>query len=255
MGSHLLTSGLAFKFEKMAWTWTGYDHDAVHRFKDNNFFQTGRNKAEDRFWKMQIHGEQDRRGTRSSISVGGYAESVTSGGHTNADGKHSHTKYSYSHDCPRERSNSVISTLSSRMRQFGPSRDYPYSYPGDLSEEEQEIIDKEKEDEEDKEKEDEVKEEGEEEDNTVPKELEKKNDKLEIKETKAQNETKEESESDQNGAKNEQTDDKLKKEKDLEAAIKEMREYYKNNPLMNDLIIDSNKIMLANDNHISSRFY
>ena len=106
-----------------------------------------------------------------------------------------------------------------------------------------------------KEKEDEVKEEGEEEDNTVPKELEKKNDKLEIKETKAQNETKEESESDQNGAKNEQTDDKLKKEKDLEAAIKEMREYYKNNPLMNDLIIDSNKIMLANDNHISSRFY
>merc|ERR1711973_368143 len=243
MGSHLLTSGLAFKFEKMAWTWTGYDHDAVHRFKDNNFFQTGRNKAEDRFWKMQIHGEQDRRGTRSSISVGGYAESVTSGGHTNADGKHSHTKYSYSHDCPRERSNSVISTLSSRMRQFGPSRDYPYSYPGDLREEE------------DKEKEDEVKEEGEEEDNTVPKELEKKNDKLEIKETKAQNETKEESESDQNGAKNEQPDDKLKKEKDLEAAIKEMREYYKNNPLMNDLIIDSNKIMLANDNHISSRFY
>merc|ERR1711973_810140 len=217
MGSHLLTSGLAFKFEKMAWTWTGYDHDAVHRFKDNNFFQTGRNKAEDRFWKMQIHGEQDRRGTRSSISVGGYAESVTSGGHTNADGKHSHTKYSYSHDCPRERSNSVISTLSSRMRQFGPSRDYPYSYPGDLSE-----------DEEDKEKEDEVKEEGEEEDNTVPKELEKKNDKLEIKESEAQNETKEESESDQNGAKNEQTDDKLKKEKDLEAAIEEMREYYKN---------------------------
>ena len=59
-------------------------------------------------------------------------------------------RYSYSHDCPRERSNSVISTLSSRMRQFGPSRDYPYSYPGDLSEEEQEIIDKEKEDEEDK---------------------------------------------------------------------------------------------------------
>merc|ERR1712002_876672 len=137
MGSHLLTSGLAFKFEKMAWTWTGYDHEAVHRFKDNNFFQTGRNKAEDRFWKMQIHGEQDRRGTRSSISVGGYAESVTSGGHTNADGKHSHTKYSYSHDCPRERSNSVISTFSSRMRQFGPSRDYPYSYPGEYTEEEE----------------------------------------------------------------------------------------------------------------------
>merc|ERR1712142_947014 len=184
MGSHLLTSGLAFKFEKMAWTWTGYDHDAVHRFKDNNFFQTGRNKAEDRFWKMQIHGEQDRRGTRSSISVGGYAESVTSGGHTNADGKHSHTKYSYSHDCPRERSNSVISTLSSRMRQFGPSRDYPYSYPGDLSEEEQENTEKEKE-EEDKEKE-EKKEKEDEEDTTVPNEEENKEADTEVKETKAE---------------------------------------------------------------------
>ena len=54
----------------MAWTWTGYDHDAVHRFKDNNFFVAGRNKAEDRFWKMQIHGEQDRRGTRSEMEKG-----------------------------------------------------------------------------------------------------------------------------------------------------------------------------------------
>ena len=53
----------------MAWTWTGHDHDAVHRFKDDNFFQTGRNLAEDRFWKTQIHGS-DRRGTRSSISLG-----------------------------------------------------------------------------------------------------------------------------------------------------------------------------------------
>ena len=41
----------------MAWTWTGYDHDAVHRFKDEKFWQTGRNKAEDRFWQTQIHGE------------------------------------------------------------------------------------------------------------------------------------------------------------------------------------------------------
>ena len=62
----------------MAWTWTGYDHDAVHRFKEDNFFQTGRNLAEDRFWKTQIHGS-DRRGTKSSISLGDRTdtESVT----------------------------------------------------------------------------------------------------------------------------------------------------------------------------------
>jgi len=100
----------------MAWTWTGYDHDAVHRFKDENFFQTGRNLAEDRFWKTQIHGS-DRRGTQSSISLG---ERSRVG--------------SYSYSEPRERSNSVISTISSRMKQFGPSRDYPYCYPEEISE-------------------------------------------------------------------------------------------------------------------------
>ena len=104
----------------MAWTWTGYDHDAVHRFKDENFFQTGRNLAEDRFWKTQIHGS-DRRGTQSSISLG---ERSRLG--------------SYSYSEPRERSNSVISTISSRMKQFGPSRDYPYCYPKQISESEEE---------------------------------------------------------------------------------------------------------------------
>merc|ERR1711942_320267 len=53
--------------DKMSWTWTGYDHDAVHRFKDEAFFQTGRNIAEARFWKLKIH-EMDRRGTNSSIA-------------------------------------------------------------------------------------------------------------------------------------------------------------------------------------------
>ena len=102
----------------MAWTWTGYDHDAVHRFKDENFFQTGRNLAEDRFWKTQIHGS-DRRGTQSSISLGERSRVGS---------------YSYSYSEPRERSNSVISTISSRMKQFGPSRDYPYCYPEEISE-------------------------------------------------------------------------------------------------------------------------
>merc|ERR1711982_92837 len=122
----------------MAWTWTGYDHDAVHRFKENDFFQTGRNLAEERFWKLKIHGEgeNDRRGTRSTISLGGDNDTFRSGGHITVNGKHYHNKPTYSYE-PRERSNSVISTFSSRMRQFGPSRDYPYSYPGDCNEEEE----------------------------------------------------------------------------------------------------------------------
>ena len=101
----------------MAWTWTGYDLDAVHRFKEDNFFQTGRNLAEDRFWKTQIHGS-DRRGTQSSISLG------------------ERSRYSYSE--PRDRSNSVISTISSRMKQFAPSRDYPYCYPEEVGESKEE---------------------------------------------------------------------------------------------------------------------
>merc|ERR1719418_179828 len=72
---------------------------------------------------------QDRRGTRSSFSLGGGGSSFQSG-HTDSQGRHSHG--------PRERSNSVISTFSSRMGQFGPSRDYPYSYPGEFSEKKEE---------------------------------------------------------------------------------------------------------------------
>merc|ERR1712045_482439 len=149
----------------MAWTWTGYDHDAVHRFKDEKFWQTGRNKAEDRFWQTQIHGENlDRRGTMSSISIGSRASPFRSG-HTDSQGRHVHgIKYE-----PRERCNSVMSTLSSRMRQFGPSRDYPYALPGEFSEEEQE-----QEEEEEKE---EVKEEKEEIRKEEPKENEKKEEK------------------------------------------------------------------------------
>jgi len=153
----------------MAWTWTGYDHDAVHRFKENDFFQTGRNLAEERFWKLKIHGEgeNDRRGTRSTISLGGDNDTFSSGGHITVNGKHYHNKPNYSYE-PRERSNSVISTFSSRMRQFGPSRDYPYSYPGEYTEEEEaEIkdghVDEDKKEEDGKEEEEEKDEEEEEE--------------------------------------------------------------------------------------------
>ena len=66
----------------------------------------------------------------------------------------SYFRPTYSYE-PRERSNSVISTFSSRMRQFGPSRDYPYSYPGECNEEEEVEV---KEEEEKKEEEEEGKE-------------------------------------------------------------------------------------------------
>merc|ERR1712223_1001173 len=95
--------------EKMAWTWTGYDHDAVHRFEEDNFFQTGRNLAEDRFWKTQIHGS-DRRGTKSSISLGDRTDTGSVTG--SEDYRHQYRDY-YSYSEPRERSNSVISTISS----------------------------------------------------------------------------------------------------------------------------------------------
>ena len=52
---------------RMAWTWTGFKYDPVFRFKDKDFFQPGLNQAEARFWKLKIHKEIDRRGTRSSI--------------------------------------------------------------------------------------------------------------------------------------------------------------------------------------------
>ena len=51
----------------MAWTWTGFKYDPVFRFKDKDFFQPGLNQAEARFWKLKIHKEIDRRGTKSSI--------------------------------------------------------------------------------------------------------------------------------------------------------------------------------------------
>jgi len=42
---------------------------------EDSFFQTGRNSAEARFWKLKIH-EEDRRGTKSSIAFNRDAEDV-----------------------------------------------------------------------------------------------------------------------------------------------------------------------------------
>ena len=104
------------------------------------------------------------RGGNQATHFHGIRGSPFRSGHTDSQGRHVHAvKYE-----PRERSNSVMSTLSSRMRQFGPSRDYPYALPGEFSEEEEneeneENVEKEEEEEteetEDKDKEEKKKEE------------------------------------------------------------------------------------------------
>merc|ERR1711892_206675 len=134
----------------MSWTWTGYDHDAVHRFKDEAFFQTGRNIAEARFWKLKIH-EMDRRGTSSSINFDKDAENdrgssedkelavkneetVIGDKDTKDDSKYSYTDdddtpqdYHYTYPDPRDRSLSIVSVMSKGYR-YGPSKDYQYGY-------------------------------------------------------------------------------------------------------------------------------
>ena len=151
----------------MSWTWTGYDYDAVHRFKDEAFFQTGRNCAEARFWKLKIH-EEDRRGTKSSIAFekndetdkvppeikeivaeDDKTEKVNANNSTYNDYKYSytpqpsdtHTDYSkdyhYTYPNPRDRSMSIVSTIS-RGNQFTVNKDYQYSYPEEVEEEEEE---------------------------------------------------------------------------------------------------------------------
>merc|ERR1712142_690279 len=58
MGSHAwvfteLRHNLA---SKMSWTWRGFwRDDPVFRFKNESFFQSGRHKAEERFWVNYIH--------------------------------------------------------------------------------------------------------------------------------------------------------------------------------------------------------
>jgi len=231
---------------RMSWTWTGYDHDAVHRFKDEKFWQTGRNKAEDRFWQTQIHGDgdyADRRGTMSSISIGSRASPFRSG-HTDSQGRHVH---GIKHE-PRERSNSVMSTLSSRMRQFGPSRDYPYALPGEFSEEEEE-------------------EEEENEDNTEEKEETKE----EIKQEEPKEEQKKESENDETASVSCSTCScSVNTKKISEKAVVQEKEKVEENkdhvevkeaPKVQDLNLKRNpmKTMIAakidRGNHISSRFY
>ena len=214
----------------MAWTWTGYDHDAVHRFKEENFFQTGRNLAEDRFWKTQIHGS-DRRGTQSSISLGEMGSGSTTG----------YRRYSYSE--PRERSNSVISTISSRMKQFGPSRDYPYCYPEEISESGEERKAEEDDNSENPESKDV---------SSVEEEEGKKEDEKE-EDAKEKEEVKEESPSKEcccsSGSSKERSPSPVKEEKEVKA--EEDDKNYKSNSIK----ISTQKNHIMAEKHISSRFY
>merc|ERR1712179_833651 len=42
----------------MSWTWRGFwRDDPVFRFKNESFFQSGRHKAEERFWVNYIHND------------------------------------------------------------------------------------------------------------------------------------------------------------------------------------------------------
>ena len=153
---------------------------------------------------------------------------------------------------PRERCNSVMSTLSSRMRQFGPSRDYPYALPGEFSEEEQE----------------EAQEEESEEENT---EEEKKDAKEEIEQEEPKEEQKKESENEETASVSCSTCScSVNNRKISEKAVVEEKEKVEENkdhvdvketPKIQDLNLKRNpmKTMIAakidRGNHISSRFY
>lgn len=150
-----------------------------------------------------------------------------------------------------------MSTLSSRMRQFGPSRDYPYALPGEFSEEE------EAEEEEEEEEKNKVL-------DTEGKEEEKEEDKEEIKQEEDKEEkNKKESENEDSASVSCSTcscGEKKKQEKAV-GKIKEKAEEIKKHvevkemPKIQELNLKTNpmKTMIATridrGNHISSRFY
>ena len=132
---------------------------------EDAFFQTGRNSAEARFWRLKIHEEVDRRQTKSSIAFdeaassaggeedreispssdyGGYAGSKTQAD-SFSDYRYSYAQpqtdyskdYRYTYPNPRDRSISIVSTMSTRRNQFLASKDYQYSYPRELEEEDE----------------------------------------------------------------------------------------------------------------------
>merc|ERR1712223_396348 len=119
MGSWSRGGGRA-AFTRMSWTWTGYDYDPVFRYKEEaNFFQTGRNNAEARFWQTKVH-EGDRRGTKSQIEIGSDGDSVKD----HADVAKASSEDSASKDGDRE-----YEEEEDDVRSLG-DRDYQYGYGG-----------------------------------------------------------------------------------------------------------------------------
>merc|ERR1712212_1319716 len=150
------------------------DYDPVFRYKDEaTFFQTGRNNAEARFWQTKIH-EGDRRGTKSQIEIGSDGDSVkdhadvtkeSSEDSASKDGEAEYEEednvrslgdrdyqYGYGggrdpgqryfvyeetrHDGHkgRDRTMSIVSTISRKDDWRSPSKDYQYSYGEDAVE-------------------------------------------------------------------------------------------------------------------------
>jgi len=152
----------------MSWTWTGFQYDPVFRYKDEpSFFQTGRNNAEARFWQLKIHEDVDRRQTKSSIEFGSDGDSVKDHGEVNKESTEDEGskdgdieeedddvgsmgapdrdyQYSYGGRDPgqkyftytsgRDRSMSVVSTISKNDWRGGSSKDYQYSYGDEVYE-------------------------------------------------------------------------------------------------------------------------
>merc|ERR1712130_405307 len=173
MGSWVRGGGHA-SFTRMSWTWTGYDYDPVFRYKDEaTFFQTGRNNAEARFWQTKIH-EGDRRGTKSQIEIGSDGDSVkdhadvTKESSEDSASKDDEAEYEEEDDVRslgdrdyqygygggrdpgqryfvyeetrhdghkgRDRTMSIVSTISRKDDWRSPSKDYQYSYGEDAVE-------------------------------------------------------------------------------------------------------------------------
>jgi len=129
----------------------------------DEFFQSGRHSAEERFWRLKIHEVVDRRQTKSSIALGEKSENSEEDSREaspaeslkktsvpdlerSKDYNYSYTpydeeevrEYHYHYPDPRDRSLSIVSTTSHRGRQSTASKDYQYSYPGEIKEESEE---------------------------------------------------------------------------------------------------------------------
>merc|ERR1712055_394711 len=156
-----------------SWTGYDYDPVFRYKDAEPTFFQTGRNNAEARFWQTKIH-EGDRRGTKSQIEIGSDGDSVkdhadvtkeSSEDSASKDGEAEYEEdddvrslgdrdyqYGYGgsrdpgqryfvyeetrHDGHkgRDRTMSIVSTISRKDDWRSPSKDYQYSYGEDAVE-------------------------------------------------------------------------------------------------------------------------